>query len=112
MWHFADGGAAELTAEGFDDGRTDVPVGAAEPVERVVVVGAGIAGLTVANALTYGGVECVGEPIGGRLLFAGEHTRSTRLAYADGAMTSGIREAKRLLRQPGVRLGPILTVHR
>jgi hypothetical protein len=26
-----------------------------------------------------------------------------------GAMTSGIREAKRLLGQPGVRLGPILT---
>jgi monoamine oxidase len=49
----------------------------------------------------------LGEPIGGRLLFAGEHTQSTRLAYADGAMTSGIREAKRLLGQPSVRLGPI-----
>jgi len=247
-----------LIAEGFDDGRADVPVGAAEPVERVVVVGAGIAGLTVANALAHGGVECVvveardriggrldtvdlagspvdlggswihtpvgnpmrafarqagvpcrsanplpelagfdcgeapvighdafsagpvlvfhifhsaagrvlaatdddaarwalgllaeaiggslpapaavavtswatdphsggaythippgatpadadllGEPIGGRLLFAGEHTQSTRLAYAAGAMTSGIREAKRLLGRPGVHLGPI-----
>jgi monoamine oxidase len=49
----------------------------------------------------------LGEPVGGRLLFAGEHTQSTRLAYADGAMTSGIREAKRLLGQPSVRLGPI-----
>lgn len=61
----------ELSAEGFDDGRTDVPVGAAEPVERVVIVGAGIAGLTVANALTHGGVECVvveaRDRIGGRL---------------------------------------------
>jgi polyamine oxidase len=60
-----------LTAEGFDDGRTDVPVGAAEPVERVVVVSAGIAGLTVANALAHGGVECVAvearDRIGGRL---------------------------------------------
>jgi polyamine oxidase len=51
--------------------------------------------------------DVLGEPIGGRLLFAGEHTQSTRLAYADGAMTSGIREAKRLLGQPGVRLGPV-----
>jgi monoamine oxidase len=46
------------------------------------------------------------------LLFAGEHTQSTRLAYSDGAMTSGIREAKRLLGRPGIRLGPILTAHR
>jgi polyamine oxidase len=45
--------------------------------------------------------------VGGRLLFAGEHTQSARLAYADGAMTSGIREAKRLLGLPSVRLGPI-----
>src|SRR6185437_7091502 len=51
--------------------------------------------------------DVLGEPIGGRLLFAGEHTQSRRLAYADGAMTSGIREAKRLHGQPGVRLGPI-----
>ena len=49
--------------------------------------------------------DLLGEPVGGRLLFAGEHTQSARLAYADGAMTSGIREAKRLLGQPAVRLG-------
>jgi polyamine oxidase len=55
-------------------------------------------------------VDLLGEPIGGRLLFAGEHTQSARLAYADGAMTSGIREAKRLLRQSTVHLGPILPV--
>jgi monoamine oxidase len=53
--------------------------------------------------------DLLGEPIGGRLLFAGEHTQSARMAYADGAMTSGIREAKRLLGRPGVRLGPIRT---
>jgi polyamine oxidase len=51
--------------------------------------------------------DLLGEPVGGRLLFAGEHTQSARLAYADGALTSGIREAKRLLGQPSVRLGPI-----
>jgi polyamine oxidase len=50
--------------------------------------------------------DLLGEPVGGRLLFAGEHTQSARLAYADGAMTSGIREAKRLLGQPAVQLGP------
>ncbi len=48
--------------------------------------------------------DLLGEPVGGRLLFAGEHTQSARLAYADGAMTSGIREAKRLLGTPVARL--------
>jgi polyamine oxidase len=48
--------------------------------------------------------DLLGEPIGGRLLFAGEHTQSMRLGYADGAMSSGIREAKRLLGRPAVRL--------
>ena len=52
-------------------------------------------------------VDLLGEPINGRLLFAGEHTNSARMSYADGALTSGIREAKRLLHQPQVRLGPI-----
>ena len=48
--------------------------------------------------------DLLGEPVGGRLMFAGEHTQSARLAYADGALTSGIREAKRLLAAPAVRL--------
>src|ERR1051326_9407154 len=48
-----------VTAESFDDGRTDVPGGITGPVERVVVVGAGIAGLTVANALARARTECV-----------------------------------------------------
>jgi polyamine oxidase len=55
--------------------------------------------------------DLLGEPIGGRLLFAGEHTQSARMAYADGAMTSGIREAKRLLSLPSIYLGPIITAH-
>src|SRR5205814_3060807 len=67
---FADAGVG-LTAESFDDGRTDVPGGVARPVERVLVVGAGIAGLTVANALTCAGVQCVvleaRDRAGGRL---------------------------------------------
>ena len=48
--------------------------------------------------------EAIGQPIGGRLLFAGEHTQSARLVYTDGALTSGIREAKRLLGTSAVRL--------
>jgi polyamine oxidase len=48
--------------------------------------------------------DLLGEPAGGRILFAGEHTQGARLAYADGALTSGIREAKRLLGTPAVRL--------
>jgi polyamine oxidase len=64
-------GVAWLAARSFDDGRTDVPGGVTGPVDRVVVVGAGIAGLTVANALGHAGVESVvleaRERIGGRL---------------------------------------------
>jgi len=60
-----------MAAEGYDDGRTDVPGGVTGAVERVVVVGAGIAGLTVVNALGHGGVERVvleaRQRIGGRL---------------------------------------------
>lgn len=48
--------------------------------------------------------DLLGEPVGGRLLFAGEHTQSVRLVYADGAMASGIREAKRLLGKANVLL--------
>jgi polyamine oxidase len=49
--------------------------------------------------------DALGGPVGGRVLFAGEHTQNARLAYADGAMSSGIREAKRLLRTTAVHLG-------
>ena len=55
--------------------------------------------------------DLLSEPVGGRLLFAGEHTQSARLAYADGALTSGIREAGRLLSQPTVHPGLITTAH-
>jgi polyamine oxidase len=50
--------------------------------------------------------DLLGEPLHGRLLFAGEHTQSARLVYTDGAMASGIREAKRLLQRAQVNLGP------
>jgi len=42
-------------------------------------------------------LDLLGEPVGGRLLFAGEHTQSARVGYADGALSSGLREATRLL---------------
>ena len=40
----------------------------------------------------------------GRILFAGEASNSVRNGYADGAMSTGIREAKRLLQAPSVSL--------
>ena len=49
-------------------------------------------------------LDLLGAPVAGRILFAGEHTHSARVGYADGAMTSGIREAKRLLGLPEVTL--------
>jgi len=49
-------------------------------------------------------LDVIGQPVHGRILFAGEHTQSARMGYADGAFTSGIREAKRLLRAPSVLL--------
>jgi polyamine oxidase len=50
-------------------------------------------------------LDFLGTPVHGRILFAGEHTDSARVGYADGAMTSGIREAKRLLGVSTVTLG-------
>jgi polyamine oxidase len=50
-------------------------------------------------------LDRLGEPIDGRLLFAGEATGSARTGFADGAMRTGIREAKRLLGTAEVRLG-------
>ena len=49
--------------------------------------------------------DALAEPVG-RIGFAGEHTGSERAGYADGAMSSGLREAKRLLQVPAVRLAP------
>jgi monoamine oxidase len=49
-------------------------------------------------------LDVLAEPVGGRLLFGGEHTHRHRYAHADGAMTTGIREAKRLLRSATVTL--------
>jgi polyamine oxidase len=50
-------------------------------------------------------LELLGKPVGGRLLFAGEATGHARVGFADGAFTSGIREAKRLLGEGRVMLG-------
>ena len=58
----------------FDDGSPEIPGGIVGRVERVLVVGAGIAGLTVANALAHAAVDCVvleaRRRIGGRLYTA------------------------------------------
>ncbi|HEX5828678.1 MAG TPA: NAD(P)/FAD-dependent oxidoreductase [Candidatus Limnocylindrales bacterium] len=44
-------------------------------------------------------------PHAGRVLFAGEATTLERIGYADGAFTTGVREAKRLLRRASVDIG-------
>jgi monoamine oxidase len=58
----------------------------------------------VALGATPGDFAALAAPAGDRVLFAGEHTTATRFGYADGALQSGIREAKRLLQQPSVLL--------
>jgi monoamine oxidase len=59
----------------------------------------------VAPGSSNADLDLLGAPVAGRILFAGEHTQSARVGYADGAMTSGVREAKRLLSAPAVTLG-------
>jgi len=58
----------------YDARSTEVPQGLEAPVTSVVIVGAGMAGLTVANALTHAGVGCVvveaRSRIGGRTFTA------------------------------------------
>ena len=65
------GGMVSSGGVDFDDGTEEVPLGGSDPVSRVIVIGAGIAGLTVANALTHAGVDCLvleaRECVGGRL---------------------------------------------
>ena len=41
--------------------------------------------------------DLLADPVHGRLLFAGEHTQSARLGFADGAMSSGSRVVRALL---------------
>ena len=56
---------------------------------------------------TYRDMETLAAPVAGRLLFAGEATHTFRSATADGAFSSGVREAKRLLGASSVRLRPL-----
>lgn len=49
--------------------------------------------------------DALAEPLGGRVLFAGEAANAARFGFADGALSSGVREAKRLLGAPSVQLG-------
>jgi monoamine oxidase len=49
-------------------------------------------------------LDALAQPVAGRLLFAGEASSRPRHSLADGAMSTGIREAKRLLRRPAVTL--------
>jgi monoamine oxidase len=49
-------------------------------------------------------LDALAAPVRGRVLFAGEATSRARHSTADGALSSGIREAKRLLRRSSVAL--------
>lgn len=49
-------------------------------------------------------IAALAEPAFGRVLFAGEATSPHRFGHTDGAFTSGVREAKRLLGAGSVRL--------
>src|SRR2546423_101370 len=51
--------ARAATTGTYDDGTGAIPGGLAGDVERVIVVGAGWAGLTLANALRNAGVDHV-----------------------------------------------------
>jgi monoamine oxidase len=48
--------------------------------------------------------NALAAPVAGRVLFAGEASSTDRYGYADGALSTGIREAKRLLRAGSVQL--------
>ena len=56
----------------------------------------------IAVGATPDDFAALAAPASDRILFAGEHTTSTRYGYADGAFQTGIREAKRLLQAPAV----------
>jgi polyamine oxidase len=117
IFHSAAGHILGLTAAGAARWALDLlaeAIGSSPPAPAAVAVTSwandpytGGAYTHIPPGATPADADLLGEPIGGRLLFAGEHTQSARLAYADGAMTSGIREAKRLLGRPSVHLGPI-----
>jgi monoamine oxidase len=49
-------------------------------------------------------MDALAEPLAGRILFAGEATNRLRHSTADGAFSTGVREAKRLLRARSVQL--------
>jgi len=83
--------------------RADVDIGDdfGASRRRVVVVGAGVAGLSAAKALQNLGLEVVvlegQDRLGGRLHFAGEAIHRRYHATMHGAMLSGLREAGRIL---------------
>ena len=117
VFHSAAGGVLGLTADGAAQwalGLLAEATGRPCPAPAEVVVTSWAADRFSGGAYTHippgaspADADLLGEPADGRLLFAGEHTQSARLAYADGALTSGIREAKRLLGRSSVHIGPV-----
>ena len=56
----------------------------------------------IAVGATPADIDTLAEPLAGRVLFAGEATYRHHWASAHGAYVSGLREAARLLNDPGV----------
>lgn len=51
-------------------------------------------------------MDTLAEPVGERLLFAGEATYKSRYGYADGALSSALREVRRILGTDDVGVDP------
>ena len=66
----------------------------------------------IAVGATPADIETLAEPLAGRLLFAGEATYRHHWASAHGAYVSGLREAARLLNDPGVLPNRLFTENR
>jgi monoamine oxidase len=54
--------------------------------------------------VTLDACDVLAEPVRGRVLFAGEATSRARIGYSDGGLSTGIREAKRLLQAASVQI--------
>jgi monoamine oxidase len=68
---------------------------------RVVVAGAGFAGLLAAYRLAQAGHEVlIAAPLG-RVHFAGEHTAGAWAGLMEGALRSGARAAREVLAHAG-----------
>jgi monoamine oxidase len=109
----ADGSAAEATLRVLDVLRRAIGGPVPEPIAAIRTswgadpFSRGAYGF-IGRGSQPSDLDELGRPVGGRLLFAGEATGHARVGFADGGLTTGIREAKRLLDASAVELGQLL----